>query len=563
MNKFKVLGINYGGHDTSAVLMVDGIPVACCEEERYNKEKHTRSFPINAIKDALHKGEIKDINDLDEISLSYQPALLHKSSLVGSVRRSLPNKIEYANIIREETGYSGKIRANMHHLCHVASAYYPSGFDDALLMSNDGVGEVNCSLFATGESGRIKVFHSGNQWPNSIGLVYTAITAYLGWRPHYDEGILMGLAPYGDDTKIIPGSNRTYREIFEEIVFEVGDYDVEMNPYWLSFHRVRDKWVSEKFEEVFGKRKKWEDPITDMHKNIARAMQHRLETIVMNQLQRAKKATGMNRLCIAGGVGLNCSLNGVIERSGLFDEIFIQPASADSGTALGACYLSTRARDQTFVPQKWHNFYLGSSFSDEHIKASLEKSGLKYSQMNKDFSIVAEHLTAGKIVGWFQDGAEFGPRALGNRSILCAPFPANMKDHINLRVKFREEFRPFAPMVLSEYAKDYFEISQESPHMLIATKTIKKSEVPAVVHIDDSARIQTVNKTSNGKCYNLLNLFNQRTGCPALLNTSFNVKGQPIVNDPEDAIGCFMSTNIDVLVIGDFIVAKGTENDLE
>ena len=556
---YKVLGINFGGHDTSASLMIDGIPIACCEEERYTKVKHARTFPVNAIKDALKKGNINNINELDEIAIACEPSVLRRSSTVSKLRRSLPSKVEYSSLLKEHFGYEGKISTNLHHLCHIASAYYPSGFEEALLISNDGVGEVGCSLVATGKKGEIKVLHSGNQWPNSVGLVYTAITVYLGWKPHYDEGIVMGLAPYGDDTKIVPGTKRTYREIFEEIIFEVGDYDYEVNPYWMCFHRVRDRWVSENFEKVFGKRRSYGEPMTDVYKNVARAMQYRLETIAMNQLRRAKKETGLNKLCISGGVGLNCSLNGIIEQSGLFEEIFVQPASGDSGTALGACYLSTRAQDKKYVPQKWLNFYLGSSFSNEYVEGVLKEKGLSYQVLNEDYSIVAKHLSDGKIVGWFQEGAEFGPRALGNRSILCSPFPASMKDYINARVKFREEFRPFAPMVLREHARNYFEISQDSPHMLIATKVKKekRNKIPAVVHVDNSARIQTVSADNNAKCFDLLKSFYKRTECPVLLNTSFNVKGQPIVNDPEDAIGCFMSTNIDVLVIGDFMLTKG------
>ena len=556
---FKVLGINYGGHDTSAVLMVDGEPVACCEEERYNKKKHTRDFPTNAIRDALQKGGIKDVNELDEISFTYNPSVLNSARGISKMRRTLPNRIEFKSLVKDELGYEGNVRFNLHHMCHVASAYYPSGFDEALLISNDGIGEIDCSLIATGRGGKIDILHPGNRWPNSIGLFYTAITAYLGWKPHYDEGIVMGLAPYGDDTEIIPGSNRTYREIFEEIIFEIGDYEYEVNPYWVVFHRLRDKWVSDKFIEMFGPRRKWEDPITDIHKNIASAAQRRLETITMRQLRKAQKETGLTKLCIAGGVGLNCSLNGKIERSGLFDEIFVQPASGDNGTPLGACYLSTRANNKAFKPRKWHNFYLGSSFSDAQIEAVLKERGYTYE--NANFNKVVDHIESGKIVGWFQGGAEFGPRALGNRSILCAPHPASMKDHINAKVKFREEFRPFAPMVLDEDSHKYFELSQQSPHMLIATKVVSRRirNVPAITHVDDSARVQTVTRELNPRIYDLLSCYKERSGCSVLLNTSFNVKGQPIVNDPEDALGCYESTEIDVLVIGNFILTKENE----
>ena len=557
MNSFKVLGINYGGHDTSACLMIDGNPVACCEEERYNKIKHTREFPINAINDCLKKANL-NVNDLDEVAFTYNPDILKQLGSKSNMRRSLPNKTDYKAILKEKLGYEVKIKFHPHHMCHIASAYYPSGFENALLISNDGIGEIDCSLMASGKEGAIKVLDPGNRWPNSLGLVYSAVTVYLGWKPHYDEGIVMGLAPYGDDSKIVPGTNRTYKEIFEEVVFEVSDYQYEVNPYWVAFHRVRDKWVSDKFEEVFGPRKKWEDPITENHKNIACALQRRLEDIMLKQLRRAQSQFGLNKLCIAGGVGLNCSLNGKIEKEGIFEEIFVQPASGDSGTPLGACYLSTRAKNKNFRPSKWHNFYLGSSHSDEEVERFLISKKVKYEKLNGYYAKVVEQLENGKIVGWFQDGAEFGPRALGNRSILTSPFPGSMKDHINARVKFREEFRPFAPAVLDDKAKEYFNLSQESPHMLIATKVKheNKEKIAAVVHVDNSARVQTVSKTNNLKFRNLLNSFYEKTGCPVLLNTSFNVKGQPIVNDPKDAYECFKSTNIDVLVMGDFFILK-------
>ena len=559
----KILGINYGGHDTSACLMVDGQFVACCEEERYNKIKHTREFPINAIEDCLKKGNIT-LDDVDEIAMTYNPDVFKSDNLVGKMRRTLPNKIEYREILKEKLGYVGKVSFHLHHLCHIASAYYPSGFNNALLISNDGIGEIDCSLIAGGDDGNINILHNGNRWPNSIGLFYTAITAYLGWKPHYDEGIVMGLAPYGDDNEIIPEYNRTYREVFEEMIFEVDDFDYEINPYWLAFHKVRDKWVSDNFVKVFGPRKKWEDEITQHHKNIACAVQRRLENMVMKQLKIAIEKYGYNKLCIAGGVGLNCSLNGKIEKSGIFDEIFVQPASGDNGTPIGACYLSYKNYNKNLKPKKTHNFYLGSSFTDDEIKRDLDNildktdDDWSYHKSDNVYEETAKIINDKKIVAWFQGGAEFGPRALGNRSILVSTYPASMKDYINEKVKFREEFRPFAPAVLYEHKNDYFDLSQESPHMLMACKTHKDKikDIPSIVHVDDSARAQTVKEENNPKFRKLLEEFHKLTGCAVLLNTSFNVKGQPIVNSPEDAIKCFLSTKIDVLVIGNFIAYK-------
>jgi carbamoyltransferase len=555
MEQIHILGIHYGGHDASAALMIDGKLVACCEEERYSKQKHTREFPINAINDCLNKGNIS-IEDVTEISLTYEPDILQQSR-IGNKRRSLPNKTHYESLMKEKLGFNGKVSFNLHHLCHVASTYYPSGFENALIISNDGIGEIDCSLMASGKNGEISILHEGNQWPNSIGLFYSAITAYLGWRTAYDEGILMGLAPYGDDTNIIPGTNRTYKEIFQEMIFPVDDFEYEMNPYWLVYHRKRDTWVTEQFNKIFGPHKNWEEPITQHHKDIACAAQRQLERIILKQLEIAREKFGFDKLCISGGVGLNCSLNGKIEQSKIFDEIFVQPASGDNGTAIGACYLAYKNYKKDLKPIKNHNFYLGSSFTDQQIESELIKHRVSYYKSNNVFVETAEYLADKKIIGWFQGCAEAGPRALGNRSILVIPVDG-MKDYLNRQVKFREEFRPFAPAVLYEHTSEYFDLKQESPHMLMAcqVKEEVKDKIPAVVHVDNSARVQTVKESNNLRFRKLLENVNEITNCPVLLNTSFNVKGQPIVNDPSDAIKCFLDTNIDVLVIGDYIVEK-------
>ncbi len=555
--KFKVLGINFLGHDTSASLMVDGIPIACCEEERYNGEKHTRKFPINAINDCLKKSNLT-LKDLDEVVFTDDPNIFKLKSKDDFRTRQLNVEDDYKKVLKNELNYSGSIKFLSHHMCHNASVYYPSGFKDALLMSNDGVGEIHSSSLAIGINGEIKIIHEGNKWPHSLGLLYSAITYYLGWRPHYDEGIIMGLASFGNDNQLVPNSNKTYKEIFKEIVYETGDFDIEINTNWVAFHRVRDEWVSDSFRKLFGPKRKWEDEITSVHKNIACALQKRLEEIVLNQLKRAKDMTGMTKLCISGGVGLNCSLNGKIEKSGMFDEIFVQPASGDAGTSLGACYMTTMLKLGELKPKKWHNFYLGSEFSYDEIEMVLRQSNLQYSRLNEDYTEVANFLKNRNIIAWFQGSSEFGPRALGNRSILAAPFPILMKDYINARVKFREEFRPFAPAILSKYVNEYFDISQESPHMLIACKIKegKRDLIPAVIHVDDSARVQTVSSNNNFRFNKLLKFFYNLTDCPVLLNTSFNVKGQPIVNTPEQAIECFLLTKIDFLVMGDFLVEK-------
>jgi|TARA_Y100001949_G_scaffold147262_1_gene131164 carbamoyltransferase len=566
-----ILGLNYGGHDTSACLMKNGNLITACEEERYIKQKHTRNFPKNAINDCLKKANLS-INDVDEITLSYDPRLLKTENfdnLLSETRKNFKitelqklkelrkQDFDLGDFVRKELGYSGKITSHLHHLCHLASCYYPSGFNDALVISHDGIGEVDCSLMATASDGEISIFHHGNQWPNSLGLLYAAITDYLGWKYNSDEGIVMGLAPYGDDTKLVKSTEKTYRDIFREII-STNDLDYEIDRSWIAFHEVRSKWVSDKFVNTFGPRRISEGKIEEHHKHIACALQNRLEEIILSQLKDCKEKFGLKKLCFAGGIALNCSLNGKILQSGLFDEIFVPPASGDNGTAIGACYLSTKNMRSDLSTKRFDNYYIGSEFSNEIIENSLRKKNVSYSKPKNLERFVAQKLNEQKIIGWFQGGAEFGPRALGNRSILTAPFPKEMKDILNSRVKFREEFRPFAPAILSEMANEFFEITQPSPHMLIAVtvKSDKISKIPAVVHVDNSARVQTVDNLNNPKFRKLLEAFHDETGCPVLLNTSFNVKGQPIVNSPNDAIDCFLSTNIDVLAIGDFIIEK-------
>jgi len=573
--QFKILGICYGGHDTSATLMIDGKLISACEEERYNKEKHTRKFPSSAINDCLKKSEL-EISDIDEISLIYDPVYairetylktaLNDETRIGFLISDIDKISSLYNIektIREQTKFSGKISFHLHHLCHFASSYYVSGFDEALLASFDGMGEIESTLLGVGKGNEISIVHNGNRYPNSLGLFYSAITHYLGWKHHSDEGIIMGLAPYGNSQNTVPNSSKSYKEFFEEIIYETGDFEYVIDKSWISYYNVRDKWISDKFLETFGPKRNSDEPLENRHKDIAAALQERIEFIIIAQLKRARKKFNLKKLCLAGGVALNCSLNGKIIEENIFDEIFVQPASGDNGAATGACFLSHKQLTNEFIPEKYHDYYLGSSFSDNYIKSILDEKKLSYSKPDNLFSIVANELANKKIIGWFQDGSEFGPRALGNRSILTSPFPEDMKDYLNKRVKFREEFRPFAPAILSEYTQEYFEIEQESPHMLIAVnvKKDKISKIPAVTHVDGTARVQTVSKNNNQKFRKLIEEFFKITNVPVLLNTSFNVKGQPIVNDPRDAIDCFLSTNIDVLAIGSFLLSKNSAKE--
>lgn len=568
-----VLGMVYGAHDTAAALLRGGELVAACEQERYSLEKHCRDFPIDAINDCLRMGGV-EMSDLDEIGFcndpmhyireNYLKTALEDDERIGFMITDF-DRIKRAynmeTLVREQTGYEGPIKFHRHHLCHLASGYYPSGFDESLLACFDGMGEFQTGMLGVGRQGKMKVIHQGADYPHSLGLLYSAITYYLGFQHHCDEGIVMGLAPYGDANAKIPGSDRSYYEVFEEIAYETGEYDYEISTDWVAYYRIRDTWIEEKFTDLFGPKRERETEITDHHKNLAAALQKRLETIILGQLKRARDAHGLKKLAVSGGVGLNCSMNGKIEAAKLFDEIFVQPASGDSGTAIGAAYLSHLRVGGNLRPTLWHDFYLGSGFEDSDVEKASRESGVTMIRQDDIYRYTAQKLAEGKIIAWFQGRSEFGPRALGNRSILTRPYPAEMKDYINARVKFREYFRPFAPAVLAEHTEEYFQIGQESPHMLIACQVQpdKEDEIPAVVHVDGSCRVQTVKDTNNARFRKLLEAFYAESGCPVLLNTSFNVKGQPIVNTPRQAIDCFASTNIDVLVVGDYAAEKQTD----
>jgi carbamoyltransferase len=567
---FVVLGINYGGHDTSAALMCDGELVAACEQERYTGDKHSRRFPIEAIQDCYKQSGLLP-EQLTKLAYGFDPIYHIKESyllpaiknddqivrIIDDIDRIRDNYF-VENLIRKQTKFCGAIEYYNHHYCHLASTYYPSGFTNALLVSYDGIGEHETGMIGIGNSGNIQVIHKSSVYPDSLGLLYSAVTYFLGWKHHCDEGIIMGLATYGNAKSVMPGTSQTYKDVFDQIIESTGPYSYRINLEWISYHEKRDSWVSDKFYETFGQKRNYDTDITQHHMDIAAGLQLRLEEIVINQLEHASSDTKLKHLCLSGGVALNCSMNGKIERSGLFDEIFVQPAAGDSGVAIGACFLASKKTISRLKPKKQHNFYLGSGFNDDEVEAVLDSRRIPVHRLGDVYKTTAQHLSDGKIVAWFQGRAEFGPRALGNRSILTRPYPGNMKDYLNNRVKFREKFRPFAPAVLFEHMDKYFDIKQETPHMLIACQATPRAQetIQATVHVDNSCRVQSVKKDNNEKFYKLLSAFHEITGCPVLLNTSFNVKGQPIVNTPEQAIDCYLSTNIDCLVLGDYLLLK-------
>ena len=385
-----VLGIRYGGHDSAATLMRDGKIVAASSQERHDYIKHSRAFPIDAARDCLKAADLR-INDLDQIAFANDP-IYHinefylKSALNNPERikfllqdaERIKTHYEMESVIREHTGFQGNIRFYRHHLCHLASAYYPSGFQEAVVASLDGMGEMETGLYAAGRDGKIEILHGDTVYPDSLGLIYSAITFYLGWHHHSDEGITMGLASYGDPHATISNTDWTYYDAFCEIIQEKGRYGYTINKDFIAYHKERDKWVSETFYGLMGPKRNYGDPIEKHHECIAAALQLRLETIVLKHLRSLRDDTGLNKLCIAGGVGLNCSMNGAIERSGIFDEIFVQPASGDDGSTLGACFVATSTAGIEIYPERDHNYYLGSVFTEDDIKIAIEQSGADY-----------------------------------------------------------------------------------------------------------------------------------------------------------------------------------------
>jgi carbamoyltransferase len=566
-----ILGIKYLAHDTAAALMREGKLLSACEQERYSLDKHSRLFPTDAIADCLSKAGLT-MADVDEIAFGGDPeACIRRTYLEAAIKdpkrvgmmiqefERIKEMYRAEEIVREKTGFQGKISFFDHHLAHLASSYYPSGFENAILLSLDGLGDNKTMKLGIGRKGEIEIVHDNYDYPHSLGLVYAAITCYLGWKNVHHEGIIMALACFGNSESIVPGQNRSYYSFFEDIIRYDGKYGITVNPEWMAYYYERNKWVSERFVDIFGPRRQYDiATLNQHHKDIAAALQRRLEEVVLGVLRNARQDFGVPFLCLSGGVALNCSMNGRIEREKIFDEIFVQPASGDAGLAIGACFLAQRIADPGYAPRKNHNYYLHGEFSAEQIEEALKIANISYTRPQDLYVETAKRLASGKVVGWFQGGAEFGPRALGNRSILAKPFPESMRDHINDHVKFREYFRPLAPAIMKEYLGEYFDIGQESPHMLIACKVRpeKKSAIPATVHVDDSCRVQSVGPENNLRFYKLLEAFQSQTGCPVLLNTSFNIKGQPIVQSPSQAISCFLNTRIDILVLGDFMVEK-------
>jgi carbamoyltransferase len=560
-----VIGISAYYHDSAACIIRDGVLVAAAQEERFTRIKHDFSLPVKSFRYCLEEAGLS-IMDIDCIAYYEDPLKkLSRQLWSGSdyfdeslQLRMDPHRPERE--IRELLGYEGEIKFIDHHLSHAASSFFYSGFKSAALMTVDGVGEWATTTYGYGENKNIKLFEEVH-FPNSLGLLYSTITSYLGFGVNSGEYKVMGLAPYGKPKYL----EKLYNLIKMK---EKGQY--ELNLEYFDFIKGNIMFTP-KLSELLGEppRKK-ESELLQYHKDVAKSLQVLLEEVLLEKVKYLHSVTGDNNLCLAGGVALNCVANGEILRKGPFKKLFVQPASNDSGGSLGAAayaYISLSGELLKSAPIK--NVFLGPGYSDANIEGLLDATSLKAfsfvdnsSEMLKE---TAKRLAEGKVIGWFQGRMEFGPRALGGRSILADSRNPEMRDRINAMVKKREAFRPFAPAILEDKTPLYFDLKHGSPFMLETCQVVSNIDLPAITHVDGSARVQTVNENDNPLFAGLLKEFEKITGCPILLNTSFNVRGEPIVCNPVDAILCFINTDIDCLVLGNFIIDRQNNkmDDLE
>ena len=582
-----ILGISAYYHDSAACLVRDGEIIAAAQEERFTRIKHDYNFPFHAINYCLQEGKItsKNLNyiafydkpfikfeRLIKTYLAYAPVGL--KSFILAMPLWLKQKLWMKDYIAKELHYEGKILFPEHHESHAASAFYPSPFREAAILTIDGVGEWTTSSYGYGKDNEFELV-AELHFPHSLGLLYSAFTYFTGFKVNSGEYKLMGLAPYGEP--------RYVDLILSELLDLKEDGSFRMNMKYFNYCAGLTM-TNKRFAKLFnGPPRKPETKITQREMDIARSIQLVTEEIMLRMVRNVYKETVMRNLVLAGGVALNCVGNGRILREGPFDNIWIQPAAGDAGGALGAAlyvwhrYLANpRKIDSLSDTQKAS--YLGPEYSNNKIKEFLEKENTKYIKMSEKEIVnkIAELIANENVVGWFQGRMEFGPRALGNRSIIGDARSSKMQSIMNLKIKFRESFRPFAPTVLRESVSNYFELDRESPYMLLVApvkknlwKTVPennmtgfdklkiiRSEIPAITHVDYSARIQTVDEKDNPLYYHMIQAFYKKTGCPVIINTSFNVRGEPIVCTPEDAYRCFMRTNMDYLVLGNFFLAK-------
>ena len=605
----KILGVSCYYHDSAASIIIDNEIVACCQEERFTRNKHTPEFPFKSIKYCLEESGLK-VSELDAV-VFYDKPVLKFDRIISTFYEVAPKGIlpflksipiwlkeklflrtTIFNNLKEIDSTIKKKEVNIlfseHHLSHAASAFYPSNFNESAILTIDAVGEWSTSSISYGSDKSITILKELN-FPNSVGLLYSAFTYYLGFKVNSGEYKLMGLAPYGNrkskETKVF------IDKIKNNIVCIKNDGSISLDQTYFNYMSGLRMVNENNFKKLLNlNRRNMKDEINQVHCNLALAIQIVIEEIVIKMAKEAKRITNSNYLCLAGGVALNCVANGKIEDLGIFKRVYIQPAAGDAGGSLGAALIANHmyyniSRKYNKEYDLMKGSYLGPYYSDKEVILINKKFNAKYNYFNSFqelAEITASLLAKGNVIGWFQGRSEFGPRALGNRSILADPRNSEMQKRLNLKIKYRESFRPFAPSVLEEDFYDYFKSKDKNPYMLsvkkindnIRNKVPKdyeelnywdklytdRSKLQAITHVDFSARIQSVAKNTNFKFWSLINEFKKNTGISVLINTSFNVRGEPIVNSPEDAINCFMNTEMDYLVINNFLYEKKAQN---
>ena len=594
-----ILGISAFYHDSAAALVVDGEIIAAAQEERFSRKKHDPGYPFNAVNYVLTEGKLK-LNEVDHIVFFEKPFLKFERLLetymafaprgFKSFSLSMPlwlreklfqKKFLFDKLKQHDENFKDikKIKFSEHHYSHAASAFYPSPFENAVVLTLDGVGEWATTTVAIGKKNKLEMIKE-IYFPHSLGLLYSAFTYYTGFKVNSGEYKVMGLAPYGKPK---------YKDLIIQNLMDLKeDGSFKLNMKFFNY-ATGLTMTNKKFSDLFGHpvRNPKKDLLEDFHMDIAASIQSVTEEIVIRITKNIASEYKIKNLCLAGGVALNCVANGKILRQKIFDDIWIQPAAGDAGGSLGAAlaywHHELKKPRENFKDQM-KGAYLGPKLSEKNVEDQLKKLKARYTKKSSSeiSSIVAKELSNGKTVGWFQGRMEFGPRALGGRSILADPRSDKMQKELNLKIKFRESFRPFAPSVLREEVSNWFELNYDSPYMLLVSDVkrekqitmsekdsklfgidklnIKRSSIPAITHVDYSARIQTVHKETNLKYYNLINEFKKITDCPVLVNTSFNVRGEPIVCSVEDAFNCFMGTNLDILAIENYLLIKDDQD---
>ena len=595
-----ILGISAFYHDSAACILVDGEIIAAAQEERFTRKKHDPGYPKNAINFVLNYSNLK-LSEVDQIVFFEKPFLKFERLLETyvafapkgfvSFSKAMPlwikEKLFQKNLLftklkeQDENYNSDKnIFFSDHHLSHAASAFFPSPLEEAVVLTADGVGEWATTTVAVGRGNKLEV-KKEIHFPHSLGLLYSAFTYYCGFKVNSGEYKLMGLAPYG---------NPIFEDKIKKIIDIKEDGTFRLNQKYFNY-ATGLTMTNRNFHSLFGPepRNANTEKITQFHMDIASSIQKVTEEIMIKLSKAIREEYGIKNLCMAGGVALNCVANGKILQEEIFDNIWIQPAAGDAGGSLGAAlalwHIEQGNKRKINIHDNMKGSYLGPEFTQQEIESELLSVGAKFEVLSYDDLIdkTSEFLSHEKAIGWFQGRMEFGPRALGARSILGDPRSEKMQKNLNLKVKYRESFRPFAPSILKENLMDWFDLKSESPYMLLVADiksekkiemtneqeklfgieklNIKRSKIPAVTHVDYSARVQTVNKDTNKYYYDLIQKFKEKTGCPVIVNTSFNVRGEPIVNTPTDAFNCFMGTELDFLVIGNCILDK-TKQDL-